>query len=164
MGIYNLSPNQTKGLWWLLSSILVCALYFICIKCSSCCEINCCFLYFGVVAPGNCLDQNVFEGTHRFLIISNLFSRTINCRWCWGNGLVVTPNEVAGSIHVFSTCLLFMESLGEFRGEGVWWGDRSCCTIRKNKTGTICFHSRGHECGYWKAFMYCNIQLKILHI
>ena len=36
------------------------------------CDSNCCFLYFGVVAPGKCPDQKAFERTKLFQIVSNL--------------------------------------------------------------------------------------------
>jgi len=36
------------------------------------CISNCCFLYFGVVAPGKCPDQKAFERTKLFQIVSNL--------------------------------------------------------------------------------------------
>ena len=36
------------------------------------CNSNCCFLYFGVVAPGKCPDQKAFERTKLFQIVSNL--------------------------------------------------------------------------------------------
>ena len=36
------------------------------------CDSNCCFLYFGVVAPGKCPDQKAFERTKLFKIVSNL--------------------------------------------------------------------------------------------
>ena len=37
------------------------------------CDSNGCFLYFGVLAPGKCPDQKVFERTKLFQIVSNLF-------------------------------------------------------------------------------------------
>ena len=39
------------------------------------CNSNCCFLYFGVVAPGKCPDQKAFERTKRFQIVSNFHQR-----------------------------------------------------------------------------------------
>ena len=36
------------------------------------CNSNCCFLDFGVVAPGKCPDQKSFERTKIFQIVSNL--------------------------------------------------------------------------------------------
>ena len=36
------------------------------------CDSNCCFLYFGVVAPGKCPGQKAFERTKLFQIVSNL--------------------------------------------------------------------------------------------
>ena len=39
------------------------------------CDSNCCFPYFGVVAPGKCPDQKAFERTKVFQIVSNLCPR-----------------------------------------------------------------------------------------
>jgi hypothetical protein len=65
MGIYSLSPNQEKGIVMASLKHIAWSGHYMSyvLNVQAICDSNCCFPYFGVVAPGKCSNQKTFERT-----------------------------------------------------------------------------------------------------